>query len=102
MVFKSTLFTSISKKAFDSINHDLLLAKLRKCDVDLNTIGWLRSYLSGRNQKVGISGVVSTAVSVTSGVPQGSHIGPILFVFFLEDLGQHLGESSCSVYTPMI
>ena len=86
------------KKAFDSINHDLLLTKLRKYDIEHGTIGWLRSSLSCRSQQVRLSGVVSTAVSVTFEVPRRSHIGSILFVFFLEHLVQHLGGSSCSPY----
>ena len=74
------------QKAFDTVDHKILLEKLQSIGADDIVISWFRSYLCNREQFVDIHGVKSSCSSITCGVPQGSILGPMLFLLYVNDM----------------
>jgi hypothetical protein len=74
------------RKAFDTCSHDILLKKLSKLGVTATALDWFCSYLSGRTQQVDINGTLSDRLDISSGVLQGSILGPLLFLCYVNDI----------------
>ena len=75
------VFVDLSK-AFDMVNHKLLIAKLSSFGITGIENKWFKSYLNNRTQCVSVNGTISNPKTIMSGVPQGSILGPLLFLFF--------------------
>ena len=87
------------KKAFDTVNHDLLISKLKSYGINGNALKWFHSYLSNRSQAVNINSTLSNFKKINIGVPQGSILGPLLFILFVNSLPETVNSNcKCVMY----
>ena len=94
------------QKAFDTIDHEILLLKMNYLGFDKSTINWFRSYLADRTFIVNVNGEFSNPGKLTCGVPQGSILGPLLFLLYVNDMPQSVScdlllyaDDSCLVFS---
>ena len=85
-------------KAFDTLNNDLLIAKLRAYGFKTDALRYMKSCLTNRKQRVRVNKTFSEWDRITTGVPQDSILGPLLFKIFLNDLFLFISNSSLSNY----
>lgn len=84
-------------KAFDSVNHRKLLFKLQKFGIHPKLLQWVNHFLENRQQSVQIDGVESMSCTISSGVPQGSVLGPLMFLLYINDLPHNIA-SECRLF----
>ncbi|PFX15891.1 putative RNA-directed DNA polymerase from transposon X-element [Stylophora pistillata] len=87
-----------ASKAFDKVRHDILMEKLRDAGFGGNLLTWFRAYLCDRRQRVTVLGTTSRDLPVTSGVPQGSILGPALFLLYVNKLPDSILNSKVAMF----
>ena len=108
--FTSDIFESVNKgeytlaafidlkKAFDTVNHNILLEKLNYAGIKNNLLKLIKNYLTNRSQRTICNGKLSEIQDITCGVPQGSILGPLFFILYINDIEEMLGESTFQLY----
>ena len=85
-------------KAFDTVNHQILFKKLKHYGIQNKNLEWLQNYLLNRQQCTSVNGSTSDLSDITCGVPQGSILGPLLFLIYINDLSDVISNTSMYLY----
>jgi len=85
-------------KAFDKVDHVILLQKVKRLGITGKIYQWIKSFLSNRKQHVVVDGVISSSSEVVSGVPQGTVLGPLLFLIFIDDMSDVVLHSKVKLF----
>ena len=86
------------EKAFDRVDHVILLRKLQDLGIHGDLLRWIESYLSNRSQAVVVGGYRSDFINVPTGVPQGSHLGPLFYNTYIYDITKSIEHAQCLLY----
>ena len=86
------------RKAFDTVNHDILLGKLKNFGAPRAALKWFKSYLSGRNQRVYLNCTLSDALPITTCLPPCSILGPLFVIIFVNSMSELLLHGKISMY----